>query len=148
MEHNRARERIIPETSEGMKSSMTKKVVYTKKAPEPVGPYSQAIAAGGLVFVSGQLGMPPGGALGGTVEEQARLSLENVSHILEAAGSSMKNVLKVTILLGDMGDFAAVNRVYSEFFSEPYPARAAFQAAALPLNAMVEIEAVASLKES
>ncbi len=127
---------------------MTKKAVYTKKAPEPVGPYSQAVAAGHMVFVSGQLGMLPGGPLGRTVEEQTRLSLENVSHILEAAGTSMDNVLKITILLGDMGDFAAVNRVYSEFFSEPYPARAAFQAAALPLNAMVEIEAVASLKES
>lgn len=127
---------------------MTKKAVYTSKAPEPVGPYSQAIAAGGLVFVSGQLGMLPGGSLGITVEEQTRLALENVSNILEAAGTSMEDVLKVTILLGDMGDFAAVNGVYAEFFSEPYPARAAFQAAALPLNAMVEIEAVASLKES
>jgi 2-iminobutanoate/2-iminopropanoate deaminase len=92
--------------------------------------------------------MKPGGALVRTVEEQTRLALENVSHILKAAGSSMDNVLKITILLGDMGDFAAVNGVYAEFFSEPYPARAAFQAAALPLNAMVEIEAVAIMKES
>ncbi len=127
---------------------MARTAVSTEQAPGPVGPYSQAVAAGGLVFVSGQLGMKPGGALVRTVEEQTRLALENVSHILKAAGSSMDNVLKITILLGDMGDFAAVNGVYAEFFSEPYPARAAFQAAALPLNAMVEIEAVAIMKES
>lgn len=127
---------------------MAKKAVCTGNAPEPVGPYSQAVVAGDLVFVSGQLGMPPGGVPGKTVEEQTRLALGNVEHILKAAGSSMENVLKTTIFLGNMGDFAAVNGVYQEFFSKPYPARAAFQAAALPLNAMVEIEAVASLKES
>lgn len=125
-----------------------RKSVFTDKAPEPVGPYSQAMVCEGLVFASGQLGMRPGEGPSGTAEDQARLALENLGYVLNAAGSGMDCVLKVTVFLRDMDDFQAVNGVYGEFFTEPYPARAAFQVSRLPLDAAVEIEAVARLKES
>lgn len=121
--------------------------VFSPMAPEPVGPYSQAVVSDSLIFVSGQLGMEAGSGLAGSVEEQTRLALLNIRNILEAAGASMDDVLKTTVLLTDMNDFSSVNKVYSGFFSKPFPSRAAFQVAALPLNAMVEIEAVARLKE-
>ena len=126
----------------------TRKSVFTAKAPEPVGPYSQAMVCEGLVFASGQLGMRPGERPSGNAEDQARLALENLGYVLNAAGSGMDCVLKVTVFLRSMGDFQAVNGVYGEFFTEPYPARAAFQVSRLPLDAAVEIEAVARLKES
>lgn len=126
----------------------TRKSVFTDKAPEPVGPYSQAMVCEGLVFASGQLGMRPGERPSGTAEDQARLALENLGYVLNAAGSGMDCVLKVTVFLRNMDDFQAVNGVYGEFFTEPYPARAAFQVSRLPLDAAVEIEAVARLKES
>ncbi|HOP25848.1 MAG TPA: RidA family protein [Candidatus Sabulitectum sp.] len=125
-----------------------KKSVFTERAPAPVGPYSQAVVSGGLVFASGQLGMRPGERPEGSVEEQARIALENLDYVLRAAGSGMDCVLKVTVFLRSMNDFQAVNSIYGEFFREPYPARAAFEVSRLPLDAAVEIEAVARLKES
>ncbi|MEK3874978.1 RidA family protein [Paenibacillus sp. FSL H8-0122] len=126
---------------------MTKKQVATKKAPGAIGPYSQAIVAGNWVYTSGQLGMDPQTAeLPGSVQEQARQSLNNVKAILEEAGASMDQVVKTTVYLKDMNDFAAVNEVYSTFFTEPYPARSAVEVARLPKDALVEIEAVARKK--
>lgn len=121
--------------------------VYTPDAPAPVGPYSQAVVTGSFVFVSGQLGLKPGGTLPDSVTEQARLSLKNLENILRSAGCCLNDVVKTTVLLKDMNDFKAVNEVYQGFFNEPYPARAAYQVAELPLHAMVEIEAVARMKE-
>jgi len=118
--------------------------VRSSSAPAPVGPYSQAILAGGLVFVSGQLGINPAtGTMPPTVEEQAELALENLKAVLEAGGSSLDRVVKTTVLLADMKDFARVNGVYARYFSEPFPARAAYQVAGLPLGGLVEIEATA-----
>lgn len=126
---------------------MTKKQVATKKAPGAIGPYSQAIVVNSWVYTSGQLGMDPETAeLPGSVQEQARQSLNNVKAILEEAGASMDQVVKTTVYLKDMNDFAAVNEVYSTFFTEPYPARSAVEVARLPKDALVEIEAVARKK--
>lgn len=125
-----------------------KQAICTESAPGPVGPYSQAVVSGSLVFISGQLGIDlRTNSLAETVQEQTRLSLENLKAIVGESGCTMSDVVKTTILLSDMNDFAEVNRIYSSFFEEPYPARAAYQVAKLPLNAMVEIEAVARLKE-
>lgn len=125
-----------------------KTAVFSSDAAEPAGPYSQAIVTGSLVFISGQLGMDlKEKKLSETVEGQTRLALESIERIITEAGGCLDDVVKTTVLLADMNDFRAMNRVYAEFFKEPYPARAAFQAAKLPLNAMVEIEAVARLKE-
>ena len=128
-------------------SKIHKKELFSPDAPAPVGPYSQAVISDSLVFVSGQLGMKPGGVLAVTVEEQAQLALENILAILKSAGCTMDSILKTTVFLDNMDNFAAVNGVYSGFFSEPFPARAAFEVSRLPLNAKVEIEAVARLKE-
>ena len=121
------------------------KQISTDKAPAAIGPYSQAIAQGGLIFVSGQLPIDPstGAFPEGGVEAQTRQSLTNIKSILEQAGSGMDKVVKTTVLLADMGDFAAMNGVYAEFFSEPYPARCAFAVKTLPKGALVEIECVA-----
>ncbi|MBR5660455.1 MAG: RidA family protein [Bacteroidales bacterium] len=122
------------------------KQIATEKAPAAIGPYSQAIAHNGLIFVSGQLPIVPstGAFPEGGVEAQTRQSLTNIKSILEAAGSSMGKVVKTTVLLADMGDFGAMNGVYSEFFTEPYPARCAFAVKTLPKGALVEIECVAA----
>lgn len=124
---------------------MTREVISTSKAPTAVGPYSQAIKAGGLVFTAGQLGLDS--TTGKFVEEdvaaQARQALKNLKAILEEAGSSLEKVIKVTVFLQDMNDFARVNEVYGEFFTSAPPARSAVQVAALPLGGLVEIEAVA-----
>ena len=120
-------------------------VISTTAAPAAIGPYSQAIEANGTVYVSGQLPIDPATgefALGG-IQAQARQSLTNMRNILAEAGLTMQNVVKVTVLLADIADFAAVNEVYAEFFSAPFPARSAFQVAALPKGAGVEIEAIA-----
>ena len=123
---------------------MSKKI-QTPNAPAAIGPYSQAVQAGGTVYVSGQLPINPatGEFAGADIRAQARQSLENIKAILAAAGTDMAHVVKTTVLLQDMADFAAMNEVYAEYFSEPYPARAAFQVAKLPKDALVEIEAVA-----
>lgn len=129
-------------------SDKAKIAVFSSSAAEPVGPYSQAVVTGSFVFISGQLGMDmKKKKLSDTIQGQTRLVLESIEKILIEAGGCLDDVVKTTVLLADMDDFSAMNRVYAEFFNEPYPARAAFQVAKLPLNAMVEIEAVARLKE-
>ena len=125
-----------------------KSVISTKNAPGAIGPYSQGIAVGNLVFTSGQLGLDPatGAFPEGGVAAQARQSLTNVKNVLEAAGSGMDKVVKTVVFLKDMNDFAAMNAVYAEFFPEGgYPARSAVEVARLPKDALVEIEAVAHL---
>ncbi len=122
------------------------KQISTDKAPAAIGPYSQAIAHNGMIFVSGQLPIDPATGVfpDGGVEAQTRQSLINVKSILEQAGSGMDKVIKTTVLLADMGDFAAMNGVYAEFFSQPFPARCAFAVKTLPKGALVEIECVAA----
>ena len=124
------------------------KAISTKKAPGAIGPYSQAIQVGEFVFTSGQLGLDPqtGAFPEGGIKEQARQSLNNVKAILEEAGLSMANVVKTTVFLANMEDFAEMNSVYAEFFTEPYPARSAVAVKTLPKNALVEIEVVAAMK--
>ena len=121
------------------------KTIATQNAPAAIGPYSQAIEANGTVYVSGQLGIDPatGSFAEGGAVAQARQSLTNISNILKEAGLSMKNVVKVTVLLADINDFAAVNEIYKDFFEAPFPARSAFAVAALPKGAKIEIEAIA-----
>lgn len=120
--------------------------IYTPNAPAAIGPYSQAIQAGNMLFVSGQIPINPatGAFAGEDIETQTRQSLTNVKHILEAAGFTLNDVVKTTVLLADIGDFAAMNAVYGEFFSENKPARACFAVKDLPKGALVEIEAIAS----
>ena len=122
------------------------KQISTDKAPAAIGPYSQAISHGGLIFVSGQLPIDPATGLfpEGGVEAQTRQSLMNIKSILEEAGTGMDKVLKTTVLLADMGDFVAMNGVYAEFFGKPFPARCAFAVKTLPKNALVEIECIAA----
>ena len=124
---------------------MSKTAIHTDFAPAAIGPYSQAIQAGNTIYVSGQLPIDPatGAFAGEDIAAQTRQSLTNIKAILTEAGADMSNVVKTTVLLANMADFAAMNAVYAEFFTAPYPARAAFQAAALPKNALVEIECVA-----
>lgn len=121
------------------------KAIATQNAPAAIGPYSQAIEANGTVYVSGQLGIDPstGSFTEGGAVAQARQSLTNISNILKEAGMSMKNVVKVTVLLADINDFAAVNDIYKDFFEAPFPARSAFAVAALPKGGKIEIEAIA-----
>ena len=121
------------------------KAIATQNAPAAIGPYSQAIEANGTVYVSGQLGIDPatGNFAEGGAVAQARQSLTNISNILKEAGLSMKNVVKVTVLLADINDFPAVNEVYKDFFEAPFPARSAFAVAALPKGGKIEIEAIA-----
>jgi len=124
---------------------MDKKVIATKNAPAAVGPYSQAIRAGGLLFVSGQLGLDPAtGKLVEGVEAQALLALDNMAAILAEAGMGFANVVKATVLLASMDDFAKVNAIYAKRFPENPPARAAYAVAKLPLGGLVEIEAIAA----
>lgn len=123
---------------------MVKRPIDTASAPGAVGPYSQGVRHGDLVFTSGQLPMPAGGDLiTGDITHAARQCLLNVQAVLEAAGATMADVVKVTVYLTDMGDFAAVNAVYSEFFPEPYPARSCIEVSGLPKGAPIEVEAVA-----
>ena len=124
---------------------MKRTAVSTNKAPAAAGIYSQAIIAGGFVYTAGQIGMDPatGEFVKGGFAEQTCRVLENLQAIIEAAGSSMNQVVKVTCFLADINDFAALNEVYGAFFEQPYPARSAFQVAHLPLGALIEIEAVA-----
>ena len=124
---------------------MSKQIIQTDNAPAAVGPYSQAIIANGFVFTAGQVGLVPGTkdfAEGG-VQAQARQALNNVQAILQAAGTRMDQIVKATVFLANMDDFAAVNEVYAEFFTGEPPARSAVQVARLPLGALVEIEVIA-----
>lgn len=123
-----------------------KEVINTKAAPAAVGPYSQAIKCGSLIFVSGQLPLDPAtGEIPAAIADQTRQCLENVKAILEAADSSLDKVLRVGIFLTDLADFKTVNDLYVTYFFQSYPARTTIQAAALPLGARIEIEAVAEL---
>lgn len=123
------------------------KNITTTNAPAAIGPYSQAIITGNTIFVSGQLPINPetGAFAEGGIKAETRQSLTNIKNILAEAGTGMDSVVKVTVLLADINDFAAVNEVYAEFFSEPYPARSAFAVAALPKGANIEIEAIAEI---
>lgn len=124
-----------------------KKVINTTKAPAAIGPYSQAIQIGNLVYTSGQIPIDPatGVFVEGGIKEQTRQSLTNVKAILEEAGLTMGNVVKTTVFLAEMNDFADMNAVYAEFFAEPYPARSAVAVKTLPKGALVEIEVVAEV---
>lgn len=121
------------------------KQISTQNAPAAIGPYSQAIEVNGFVYASGQLPIDPatGAFPEGGVKEQTRQSILNVKAILEEAGLALSNVVKTTVYLADMGDFAAMNEVYSQFFVQPFPARSAIAVKALPKGALVEVEVVA-----
>ncbi len=121
------------------------KAIHTDKAPAAIGPYSQAIRAGNTIYVSGQIPIDPatGAFAGEDIVSQTRQSLTNIRNILAEEGLDMSRVVKTTVMLKDIADFAAMNEVYAEFFTAPYPARAAYQVAALPKDARVEIECVA-----
>ena len=125
---------------------MSKIAIHTDNAPAAIGPYSQAIQAGNTIYVSGQLPIDPatGAFAGEDIAAQTRQSLLNIKSILAAAGADMRNVVKTTVLLADIADFAAMNAVYAEYFTENKPARAAFAVKDLPRGALVEIEAIAS----
>ncbi|MFA5713059.1 MAG: RidA family protein [Bacteroidales bacterium] len=122
-----------------------KKVISTKRAPEAVGPYSQAVVANGFIYISGQLPMDPktGQFVEGGVKEQTEQVLKNVGEILKEGGYGFEDVLKSTVYLTDMKDFATMNEIYAQFFGEPYPARVAFAVVGLPKGALIEIDVVA-----
>ncbi|MDD3921140.1 MAG: RidA family protein [Eubacteriales bacterium] len=121
-----------------------KTIVSATNAPAALGPYSHAVEANGFVFTSGQLGIDPAtGKLPASVEEQTKQALANLKNVLEAAGTSAANVLKTTVFVQDLGDFAAVNAIYGEFFGKDFPARSCVQVAKLPAGGLVEIECVA-----
>ena len=124
------------------------KAISTEKAPAAIGPYSQAIQVGNLVYTSGQIPIDPatGIIVTGGIKEQTLQSLTNVKAILEEDGLTMSNVLKTTVFMADMGDFADMNSVYAGFFTEPYPARSAVAVKTLPKGALVEIEVIAEVK--
>lgn len=122
-----------------------KKVISTPKAPAAIGPYSQAIQVGNLIYTSGQIPIDPatGQFVEGGIKEQTRQSLRNIQAILQEVGLTMASVVKTTVFMADMADFADMNSIYAEFFTEPYPARSAVAVKTLPKNALVEIEVVA-----
>ena len=122
-----------------------KKMINTPKAPAAIGPYSQAIQVGNLIYTSGQIPIDPatGQLVEGGIKEQTRQSLSNIQAILQEAGLTMASVVKTTVFMADMADFAEMNSIYAEFFTEPYPARSAVAVKTLPKNALVEIEVVA-----
>jgi 2-iminobutanoate/2-iminopropanoate deaminase len=127
-----------------------REILATDKAPAAIGPYSQAVRAGDFLFTAGQAGLVPDTKqlAGADIESQTRQTLENLKAIVEAGGSCLKHVVKTTVFLIDMGEFARMNSIYAEFFPETPPARSTVQAAALPMGARVEIEAVALICES
>lgn len=124
---------------------MNKQIIATDRAPAAVGPYSQGVRVGDLIFTAGQVGLVPGTKelAGPGIESQTRQALENLDAVLEAAGSCLRHAVKTTVYLADLADFGPMNAVYAEFFPDEPPARATLQAAALPLGALVEIEVVA-----
>ena len=123
---------------------MTKEIISTKSAPQAIGPYSQAVKAGNLMFISGQIPLDPktGDLVSQSIEDQAKQVLENVKSICEAAGCSLNDIVKISIFLTDLSNFAVVNDMMKEYFSEPYPARATVEVSGLPLGVNVEIEAI------
>ena len=124
---------------------MNKKIINTELAPEAIGTYSQSVLAENILFISGQLPINPetGKFAGNDIKSQTEQSLKNIENILKKIGCNMDSVVKTTVLLNDMGDFAKMNEVYAKFFTKDYPARAAYEVARLPKDALVEIEAVA-----
>ena len=138
---------LLPLAPPGAPQGAGRKVVTSPRAPAAIGPYSQAIAAGGFLYTSGQIALVPstGQMAAGDVKAQTRQVLENLKAVLEAGGTSLPAVVKTTVFLADMGDFAAMNEVYGEFFPGAPPARSTVQVARLPRDARVEIEAVALL---
>lgn len=127
--------------------TLERQIISTSNAPAAVGPYSQAVRVGNFVFTAGQIGLSPetGKIVEGGTEAQTRQVMQNLASVLEAAGTGLANVIKTTIFVTDLGEFAAINQVYGSFFSNQPPARSTVQVAALPLGAKVEIEAVALL---
>lgn len=126
---------------------MANDVIFTGNAPAPIGPYSQGIRAGNMVFTAGQISLAPDGTMvAGGAAEQARQAISNLKGVLEAGGASLASVVKTTIFLKDMNDFAAVNEVYAEYFGASVPARSTVQVARLPKDALVEIEAIAMVE--
>ena len=123
---------------------MSKTIISTDKAPAAIGPYSQGVVTGNLLFTSGQLPIDPatGKIPEGSIEDRAHIVFKNLSAIAEQAGTSLDNAVKTTVFLADIADFAKVNEVYAQYFNDPFPARSAFQVAALPLGADIEVEAV------
>ncbi len=126
---------------------MQKEIISTKDAPQAIGPYSQAIRFGNLIFVSGQIPIEPeaGKILKGDIKEQAKLILENLNNVLAAGGSSLDNVLRTTIFLTDLEDYPAVNETYAQYFNDLPPARSTVQVAKLPMDAQIEIDAIACI---
>lgn len=124
---------------------MSMKSIHTNQAPAAIGPYSQAIEANGMIFASGQIPIDPatGQFVEGSIQEQTRQALTNARNILQAAGTDMENVIKTTVYLSDINNFAAMNEVYAQFFTEPFPARSAVAVKDLPKGALVEIEVLA-----
>ena len=122
---------------------MEKKRIHTEKAPAAIGPYSQAIDLGELIYTSGQIPVAPDGSISDNISEQTRQALENLKAVVEASGSSFDKVVKTTVFITDMAQFGEINAVYADFFSEPYPARSCVQVAALPKGVSIEIEAIA-----
>jgi reactive intermediate/imine deaminase len=127
-------------------NEMSKEIISTENAPQAIGPYSQAVKAGGLMFISGQIPLNPetGDLVSGSIEDEANQVLQNIKSICEAAGYGMEDIVKITIFLTDLGNFATVNEVMKKHFSEPYPARATVEISGLPLGVNVEIEAIVS----
>jgi reactive intermediate/imine deaminase len=123
---------------------MNRKIVHTERAPKAIGPYSQAVAAGGMVFLSGQVGLDPktGEIVAGGLEAEARRAFTNLAAVAEAAGPGLDAAVRVTIYLTDLGQFAAANRIMQEFFKEPYPARVTIGAASLPRGAAIEVDCI------
>jgi len=125
-------------------ADMTRKTIHTPKAPKAIGPYSQAVAAGGAVYLSGQIGLDPasGELVRGGIEAEARRVFANLAAVAEASGASLADAVKLTIYLVDFGHFAVVNGIMQEFFREPYPARVTIAAAALPRGAAIEVDCI------
>ena len=123
------------------------KIIRTDKAPAAVGPYSQAVASGNLVFCAGQIPLDPatGNVVSGGIEEQTRRVCENIKNVLAGAGTSLDKVVKATVFLKDMNDFAGMNKVYGQYFSADFPARSTLQVARIPKDCLVEIEVVAEI---
>lgn len=127
---------------------MTNKAIQTTNAPAAIGPYSQAVVSGGFLFTSGALPMDPetGSMIPGSIADHAHRVFKNLAAVATEAGTSLASTVKTTVYLADIADFQAVNEVYKEYFSEPFPARSAFQVAALPLGSDIEVEAVIALQ--
>jgi 2-iminobutanoate/2-iminopropanoate deaminase len=124
-----------------------KEVVHTDRGPKPIGPYSQAVKASGFIYLSGQVALDPktGDLIGGDIRQQTERTLENIKGVLEAAGSNLHHVVKTTVFLKDMNDFAAMNEVYARYFTAAPPARSTVQVARLPKDGLLEIEVIAAL---